>query len=160
MDEPYLLPSCDLHTHWDEGMRLFTNSVGKIILYTLLLQDEWMSFNCHLKKSVWSTRIGRNAPIWNLSSVEKSTDELFSMYIRSLYSIWLCALCTVVVSINPVNMKITWSWGSSQHTKSFFFNNTSELWEGLKRVKRCIQIGPLRSFFLLLIYTTQEAPYV
>jgi len=25
--------------------------------------NEWMSFNSHLEKSVWSTRIGRNAPI-------------------------------------------------------------------------------------------------
>jgi hypothetical protein len=27
--------------------------------------NEWMSFNSHLEKSVWSTRIGRITPIWN-----------------------------------------------------------------------------------------------
>ena len=39
--------------------------------------NEWMSFNNHLKKSVWSTRIGRIAPIWNqYSRTFKSTSVL------------------------------------------------------------------------------------
>jgi len=28
-------------------------------------KPEWMTFNSHWKKSVWSTRIGRIAPVWN-----------------------------------------------------------------------------------------------
>jgi hypothetical protein len=43
--------------------------------------NEWMSFNNHLKKIVWSTRIGRIVPIWILYLILGSglRDESFAV---------------------------------------------------------------------------------
>ena len=59
-----LIDVYDLETcqSYSQTSHLWSSSLSLGLPWPHATQNEWMGFNSHLKKSVWSTRIGRNVP--------------------------------------------------------------------------------------------------